>query len=279
MNSFLFLIPLTPQSHMTENRVELRILCLRNLSNQTYRNWKAILIGEKDQTIPSDDNFIILNVLGQKEEKLQNATKYILENNIIGDYIIRLDDDDLFNPNLLDELKDKNFDICVDKYHTFWDASTGMIAQQVPMWFANTCIHKRTHALMVFGNFPRDTKVFTKSNPYLIENGHGDFHKFYNQNHIILIRNRYDPIYIRTLNPDSHSSNFTGDFVKYMNLFGIWKSNRLPSYQFINSFKLPYVPPVERLKQGFWFYLKNTYAMFKGLAKFKSQVIKKTLIR
>ncbi|MFO0358092.1 MAG: glycosyltransferase [Sphingobacteriaceae bacterium] len=273
MNNFIFLIPLTPQSHMTENRIALRTLCLNNLVDQTYANWKAILIGEKDKTVPHSDKFILLNIEGQKEEKLQNATKYILDNHIAGDYIIRLDDDDLFNPNLLEELKDKNFDICIDKYHTFWDASTGQIAQQVPMWFANTCIHKRTHALTVFGKFPRDTKVFTKSNPYLIENGHGDFHKYYNEDHIILIRKRFDPVYVRTLNPDSHSSNFTGDFVRYMNLFGIWRSNCLPSYQFIDKFKLPYIPVVKRLKQDWWFYIKNTYAMFKGLINFKSKVI------
>lgn len=275
MNSFLFLIPLTPQSHMTDNRVALRTLCLNNLLNQTYSNWRAILIGERDKTVPTSDKFILLNIEGQKEEKLQNATKYILENNIAGDYIIRLDDDDLFNPNILDELKDKSFDVCVDKYHTFWDASTGQIAQQVPMWFANTCIHKRAHALTVFGNFPRDTKVFTKSNPYLIENGHGDFHKYYSKNHIILVRKRYDPVYVRTLNPDSHSSHFTGDFVRYMNLFGIWKANCLPSYQFIEKFKLPYVPAVKRQTQDWLFYIKNTYAMFKGLIKFKSKVIDK----
>ena len=42
------------------------------------------------------DLFILISE-GPKEENLQVATKYIIDNNISADYIIRLDDDDLFN--------------------------------------------------------------------------------------------------------------------------------------------------------------------------------------
>jgi N-acetyl sugar amidotransferase len=272
-NKFLFLIPLTPKAYLTPNRSALRALSLQNLVNQNYDNWSAILIGKTDETIPKTSNFIILDVEGTKEAKLQAATKYIKDTNLDFDYLIRLDDDDMFNNKLLSKLAEKEFDIYIDKYHTFWDASTGSIAQQVPYWFANTCIHKKEHALTAYGTFPRDTTVFTKEKPYLIENGHGDFHKYYNQNHTILVAERNDPLYVRTLNPDSHSSLFTGDFVKYMNLFGIWRGNTLKNYSFLKDFKLPVLPNVQRKDQDFMFKLKNTYAMLKGLMNFQRKVI------
>ena len=272
-NKFLFLIPLTPKAYLTPNRIALRALSLQNLINQDYENWSAILIGKTDETIPNKSNFILLDVEGTKEGKLQAATKYIKDTNLDFDYLIRLDDDDMFNNKLLSKLAEKEFDIYIDKYHTFWDASTGSIAQQVPYWFANTCIHKKEHALTVYGSFPRDTTVFTKEKPYLIENGHGDFHKYYNQNHTILIAERNDPLYVRTLNPDSHSSLFTGDFVKYMNLFGIWRGNTLKNYSFLKDFKLPVLPNVQRKDQNFIFKLKNSYAMLKGVMNFQKKVI------
>jgi N-acetyl sugar amidotransferase len=278
-NKFLFLIPLTPKAYLTPNRIALRALSLQNLINQDYENWSAILIGKTNETIPNKNNFILLDVEGTKEAKLQAATKYIKDTNLEFDYLIRLDDDDMFNPKLLSKLADKEFDIYIDKYHTFWDASTGSIAQQVPYWFANTCIHKKEHALTVYGTFPRDTTVFTKEKPYLIENGHGDFHKYYNQNHKILIAERNDPLYVRTLNPDSHSSLYTGDFVKYMNLFGIWKRNKLQNYSFLKDFRLPVLPNVQRKDQDLTFKVKNTYAMIKGVMNFYKKVIQKDLVK
>ena len=275
--TFLFLIPLTPKAYLTENRKALRRLCMRNLLDQDYHNWSALLIGTIDETIPSSEHFISLNVEGQKEEKLQAATKFIKETGLKVEYVIRLDDDDIFNPKLLNKIGKEEFDIYIDKYHTFWDASTGKIAQQVPLWFANTCIHKKEHALTVFGKFPRDTTVFTKEKPFLIENGHGDFHKYYSQSHNIFIAERSDPLYVRTLNPDSHSSLYTGDFVKYMNLFGIWRKNKLKSYSFLKNFDLPVLPKVERKSQGLVFKLKNSYAMIKGVINFYSKVIRKDL--
>ncbi|MBK7819385.1 MAG: hypothetical protein IPJ60_18975 [Sphingobacteriaceae bacterium] len=152
-----------------------------------------------------------------------------------------------------------------------------MVNQKVPYWFANTCIHKKEHALTVFGKFPRDTTVFTKEKPFLIENGHGDFHKYYNQNHKILIAERNDPLYVRTLNPDSHSSLYTGDFVKYMNLFGIWRKNKLKTYSFLKNFNLPVLPNVQRKGQDLIFRIKNRYTMVKGVINFYSKVIKKDL--
>lgn len=276
---FLFLIPLTPKAYLTPNRSALRTLSLQNLVDQDYDNWSAILIGKTDETVPSAKNFIILDVEGQKEQKLQAATKYIKDTNLEFDYLIRLDDDDIFNRKLLSKLAKEEFDIYIDKYHTFWDASTGSIAQQVPYWFANTCIHKKEHALTVYGNFPRDTTVFTKERPYLIENGHGDFHKYYNQNHTILIAERNDPLYVRTLNPDSHSSLYTGDFVKYMNLFGIWRRNNLKTYSFLKDFKLPVLPNVQRKDQDLIFKVKNTYTMIKGVMNFYKKVIWKDLAK
>ena len=116
--SFLFIIPLTPDEYLTPNRKKLRTLCFTALKQQTYHNWDALLIGNSKIEI-EDERFIVLQKGGLKEEKLQFATSYIRNSNFMWNYIIRLDDDDIFNPNILERIHSLEFDILVRLGHCF----------------------------------------------------------------------------------------------------------------------------------------------------------------
>ena len=115
MNNFLFIVPLTPDHILNDERLHLRKLCFDALVNQTYCNWRALLIGESSNYSHIDSRFIKINFEGKKEKKLQVATAHILNQKIDSDYLIRLDDDDIINPTILEELKTANFDIYSDR--------------------------------------------------------------------------------------------------------------------------------------------------------------------
>ncbi len=253
-NSFLFIIPLTPASHLSETRKILRKLCFETLNKQNYSNWKALLIGNKEGIEVNNDKFISLEVDGVKEEKLQLATSFILNNNIEGDYLIRLDDDDIFNPAILFGLKDKKFDLFVDKYQSHWNYANGYISQEVRYWFPNTCIHKREHALKKFGKFPEGEYKRFKDEPMLIETEHNDFHLYYDQNHKIEFATKSDPVYLRVLSSNSITANQEQNFEDYLNKYGYWHFNKLKAFYFLN-----HVIANKQMfkKQGFTFFLKN----------------------
>ncbi len=278
LNSFLFIIPLTPKTHLTPLRSSLRQLCFNALATQTYGNWKAMLIGYTTEEEKLHENFILVNYEGAKEEKLQIATQYILEQNLHCDYIIRLDDDDIFNPTLLTELANRTFDLFTDKYHTFLDVSTGLLTQQVLYWFPNSCILAKKHALTVFGVYPpedqgKSYKKF-KELAFLIENGHADFHFYFNANHTILFANKNNPAYVRTLYPDSHSSTFSGGHEKFMNNFGDWRKNTFQAFQFLKGFPKIISPLSSGKSQGLNALLKNRLANLRAALNYEKVVIK-----
>ncbi len=237
-NTFLFIIPLTPASHLSESRLFLRQLCFENLRSQTYSGWKALLIGKLGDHEAPGSNFIQVDFEGHKEEKLQMATQYIQEQQVEADYIIRLDDDDIFNPQLLKKLSGLSFDLYVDKCHYYWNSETGCVSRAVRYWFPNTCIHKRSHALSAFGNFPPGNYTRYKSQCLLIENEHNDFHHYYSQDHRILFSEKNAPVYLRTINPGSITSQQATRQEDYMNSFGFWKKNTLKDFLFLNRLKM-----------------------------------------
>ncbi len=269
-NTFLFIIPLTPSSHLTSTRAALRKLCFDSLLKQNYSNWKALIIGKITEEEKPGKNFLHLDFEGHKEEKLQKATEYVLNSESVYDYIIRLDDDDVFNPSLLKKLENKNFDLCVDKYHSFWDVSTGNISQKIMYWFPNTCIHKREYALSVFGNFPPGNYQRFRNHPFLIENEHNDFHLYYNQNHKIIFVDKSSPLYLRVLNPDSITSMQAANQPDYMDGFGYWKKNNLKAFYFLNIIRLNTKMNSKRKKQSFNFLMnaiKNSIVSLKNYNK------------
>lgn len=241
MRSYIFIIPLTPPSHLNDIRILLQKLCFNTLVSQTHTNWLALVIGQRPTHLPDDNRFISIDFEGKKEEKLQTASEYILNNKIPGDYIIRLDDDDIFNPNILTSISRLEFDIYVDLYQSFISYDTGEIAQRLWYWFPNTCIHKRELAFTQWGEYePREFKRF-RNKPYLIENDHSNIHQFYKKCKVITAPKSH-PIYLRVISDISVTAQTLSTKGKssFLDRFGIWKKNNLIDYQFI-VFKTDYI--------------------------------------
>ena len=218
---YLFLIPLTPKEYLTENRKKLTKIALQSLIDQTYPHWKAILIGEKCESNPSDDRFIYIEVEGKKEEKLQFATDYIIESGLKVDYLIRLDDDDLFSTTTLKSLGQPDADVIVDKHHYFYNPLDNRVAKKVCYWFPNTCIIKINIALKFWGSFPSGDFIWHRENARLIENEHNKFHEYFRNSEKIIFADKNHPIYLRVLNPDSISAH-DSQFNDYLDGFGVW---------------------------------------------------------
>jgi hypothetical protein len=246
-------------------------LCFDNLHSQSYTAWKALLIGKPGEHEIPGPNFMLLDFEGHKEEKLQMATQYIREHQVEGDYLIRLDDDDIFNPRLLKELSDASFDLYVDRSHHYWNSETGCVSRAVRYWFPNTCIHKRAHALAPFGNFPPGDYTRYKSQCLLIENEHNDFHHYYNQNHRILFSESKAPVYLRTINSGSITSLQASRQEDYMNSFGFWKKNTLKDFLFLNSLKRNKKP----LRQTWRFWINDLKSTLVSLKNYDRIVIRK----
>ena len=250
MNNFLFIIPVTPKLLLNNERLILQNLCVKNLLNQTYSKWRVLWVSEYKPTV-KDSRFIHVNYEGLKEDKLQIATQYISENNIHSDYIIRLDDDDLFNINILNELKNLSFNLYVDKYHTFWYYPSSYFSTKVCYWFPNTCIHKTEHALSVFGELA-DQKIKKINNDIrLIENDHSLIHNYY-RGIKILHSKRRNPVYIRSITKSSITSKMSLNSDNYFSSFGIW--NRKKYTHFIFQFNDLTSPSRLSFKQLFWKY-------------------------
>jgi hypothetical protein len=274
-NSFLFIIPLTPVSKLTSLRKELRNLCITSLNAQDYSNWKALLIGI-DVPVDNNEKFIYLNYEGHKEEKLQIASQYILDNNMKFDYIIRLDDDDIFNPGLLKKLQNTDADVFVDRYHTFWNVGSGQVAQKVMYWFPNTCIHRSTHALKEFGNFPPGEYKRFRNRSRLIEVEHNDFHLYYNQKHVIGFAEPGDPVYLRVLNPDSITSSQSDNYEAYLDRYGYWHTNDLKAYTFLNKTCLTKNNSFQTAHQSFVTRIKKGVQNLKAIYNYRKLVINKS---
>jgi hypothetical protein len=276
LNSFLFIIPLTPDNYLTEDRRALRKLCLSTLLSQHYVNWMAILVGTSNVTEFQSEKLLQIDFEGPKEEKLQIATDYIIKNSFEGDYIIRLDDDDIFNPNLLNLLGNLDFDLYVDKYHRYWNITNGKVSKMIRYWYPNTCILKRKHALTTFGHFPPGNYKKFKDSPLLIENEHNDFHLYFNQSHNIVFAKTDDPVYIRTLNPHSITSLQGGTYEDYLETFGFWENLSLKSYTFLkHAYKSNAAKAYAYKKQGFISYIKSAIANIIASRNFFKLVIAK----
>ena len=228
MNSFLFIIPVTPRALTNDIRKNLQEISVKNLLNQTYKNWKVLWISNESPNF-NDSRFIHVKFEGLKEEKLQIASRFIIQNNLKPDYIIRLDDDDIFNPHLLDSIKDVSFDILVDKHQVFWYYNSSYYSSRVWYWFPNTCIHKREHALQKFGKLasPRIKKLNEQIR--LIENDHSKIHNYY-KNKEVKFSSRKNPIYIRSISSTSITYLNKIEVKNYLLKFGSWRKEKYSGF-------------------------------------------------
>jgi hypothetical protein len=242
MNSYIFIIPKTPIEYQDQTRIELYRLCINTLLNQTYPFWTALIVGISPQIEIKDDRLIIIPFEGKKVEKLHKATEFIIDNNIRGEYIIRLDDDDIINPTILERINLLNFDLFVDKYQWFWHWETGKISNRVWHWFANTCIHNRKHALRKWDMNSLELEI---NRPYLIENDHSKLHYYY-KNKKVIFSKKMQPIYLRTITNSSITAKSSTNHTNYLKRFGNWRNNKLGDFEFLkkinyNNYKNLYI--------------------------------------
>ncbi|MBI3517784.1 MAG: hypothetical protein HY062_00305 [Bacteroidetes bacterium] len=252
MKLFLFIVPLTPSSFLNDNRKIIQELCFKTLLLQNYPNWQALLIGDEIPSVAlNDQRFIHVKYEGVKEEKLQIATKYIIENKLHADYIIRLDDDDFFNSSILKEISDKDFDIYTDKFHTFFEFESQASSQQVRLWFPNTCIHKFEHAMAIYGTLANPHIKKINEQVRLIENDHSKLHPYYKGKRIIYA-NPKNPVYLRVLNRESITAKGSVNYKVYLKQFGYWNFNKFKKFENTysskktNTFEIKY-PIKERI--------------------------------
>jgi hypothetical protein len=186
--SFLFITPLTPSRLLTPLRKLLFEEYLKALKAQSYSNWNALLIGEENR---SDGKIQYVSVKAEsKEIKLIFAKEYVITMDPKPDYIIRLDDDDLINPDLLSHISGIEFDCYADQFHTFYDIMSGKISSQKRSFLPNTCVHKYIHAMAETG--PEKIP--------LLQNDHSMWITYYKDKRLIYTPRAF-PVYLRVLSP------------------------------------------------------------------------------
>ncbi|MFK8013682.1 MAG: hypothetical protein AB8B80_16705 [Marinicellaceae bacterium] len=220
-NHFVFIIPLTPDSHLTELRSTLQKICLETLLKQTYQNWTALLIGRDKPSNTEDPRFVHIAEEGLKELKLQIATKYIRENALTFDYVIRLDDDDIINPSALQKYKNSQADAIVDLKHHFLDWHSQSVSSQFRPWFPNTILHKFEHAMVKYGKIANRNIEQINDDVVLIETNHSYMHDYY-KGKKVLFSAAQRPVYVRVLNKDSITSSVNDNYLDYLRTFGTW---------------------------------------------------------
>jgi hypothetical protein len=186
--SFLFLVPLTPSRLMTPLRSLLFEQFLKGLQSQRYENWSAILIGEHEGT---EGKVKYCRIMAEsKEIKLIFAREYIRGLTVKPDYIIRIDDDDIINPYILEKVSKIEFDCYADRFHTFYDIISGEISLQSRPFLANTVIHHYDHAIAEIG----------EDKTPLIQSDHSFWINYY-QSKRCVYAGKYFPVYLRVLSP------------------------------------------------------------------------------
>jgi len=243
MKDFVFIVPLTPSKASTPFRAGLFQLMLNSLRKQTSDNWQAILVGEEDKIegnlvyIPAkaiEPGYVIrkrsLDSATDKHFKIEVALQYIARQDKKPKYLIRLDDDDVFSPAFLKEIEGKNHDCFIDKFHTYYDVSSGRICQNNVSWFPNTTIHKYAHAISII---PAGVTVDEPECALIASSHNKTFHKYYKDRNVYAA-DKSNPIYLRTITPGSVS--FTQqkdklDYKDYISRYGDWYYIRLENYE------------------------------------------------
>ncbi|GAB2680683.1 hypothetical protein GCM10027036_38940 [Flavihumibacter cheonanensis] len=220
--TFCFIIPRTPRQYRTEFRDFLWRQTVQSLRNQLYGNWWAIIIGEREEL--GDNRFYFVEQdMVPKKKKLIYALEYLKGMERMPDYLIRLDDDDLFSAKALEQLKNQEADCLADFYHSFIEIITGKITQQQRNWLANTVAHKTEHAYQLVDSSDPES--------YLLVQDHSQAWQPYYEGLRVHYINKMEPFYVRILSPVSITSQAAGktgkaanDYLQYLLGFGSWST-------------------------------------------------------
>ncbi|MFN0031082.1 MAG: hypothetical protein ACKVOR_02870 [Flavobacteriales bacterium] len=199
---------------------------------QSYEHWEALELGEEEG---QEGKFRKMKLVdGTKEEKwaalktiFQSREFYSYINNF--QYIIKLDDDDMISPTLIESLSQKDFDCCYDDHHTFYEITSARLSQQRRSWIASTCVHKTEHAFMTYhgpGSSPVGNLLYSDHS--------ASWHMYYSGKQKI-VRPKESPVYLRILSPTSITANggsgTAEDYSKYLSGFGTWKLETLDAFK------------------------------------------------
>jgi hypothetical protein len=220
---FVFIIPRTPLKKQNIVRESLWNLCVKSLIIQKSKNWKAIVIGRNDLSI-NDHRFIFLEHDEiDKHAKIDYAINHIKQNlSKDAKYLIRLDDDDIISPNILNQIEKlgANYDCFYDEFHNYIDLAYLKISKKKNNWMANTVVHSIENALLKCG----------PKNIILINQDHSAYWHIHYKNKKSYCFKKNNPIYYRILTPFSVTSLISQskaetdwkNYLKYLKGYGPW---------------------------------------------------------
>lgn len=234
MRTFLIISSLTPKAKLTPLRKNLQRIWKTALLNQSYSGWKQLVFGEKESHIGNIKTVSLNQDQPKPAIRKDKAALFdredVLEFIHSADYVLKLDDDDLISPNILEEASTLDFDIFHDRFHTFYSLSCGTSSQQARSWMPATCIHKLSHALS-----PVDPEGI--HNIYLNSLFYSDhsktWHTYYEGKKQV-IANRETPLYLRVVSPTSKTAGGAGRtlqtpldihwprYLRHLRGFGSW---------------------------------------------------------
>lgn len=237
MPEVLFLTHLTPIKKRTALRQSLMELWWYAINKQTYQKFKLLIISEdKPEALFQNkiQNILWLQIKNKNNihselEKLYES-KEVIDFIMTSEYTIKLDDDDIISPTIVQNTIHKNFDVCYDEWHTFYDICSGSITQQKRPWIASTCIHKTTCA---FSKHTENKNENLYTNSIMYTDHSQVWHKFYS-NKNKLVASPQHPVYLRVLSPTSKTAGASKPINKfqdidikkyhaYLKTFGYWE--------------------------------------------------------
>jgi len=211
-----------PAEKLNSQRVALRALCFKQLRllKASYRVW---LLGDPGEEI---SDFETIKVRGtSKEDKLWEAGRILKASfSPPARYVVRLDDDDLINVSAFEAAANKDFDCYADKYHQFYDLSSGAVCAQKRNWIPNTAIHKFEHAMKIVPSIG-GSELAGKEN-FLFACDHSQaWHPYYADKKVVYT-DKSNPLYLRVLNPGSITAqgNDSQSYTDYLRSFGNWEA-------------------------------------------------------
>jgi hypothetical protein len=240
MNTFLFITHLTPTHKLSELRKELIDIYFLSLNNQTYKNWKVLFFGEKEHTNGKFKEVYLPDVESKKKEQFiiellqREDVKQYMED---VDYIIKLDEDDVFSPTALELYKNATADIIGSKPKVVFDITSGTCNFVNTNWFAGTCIHKKEHAFAKY-----DGKGSSLVGNVLYSNHSYGWTNYY-ADKVVIEPDLKNSIYVWVLSPTSISSTFYGvipknfeeismkKYYKFLRKFSPWKHQKLDGFE------------------------------------------------
>lgn len=228
-HSFIIITTYGPDADKPNSvRGKLHQLYLKGLAHINYDNFKVFLFGHKASS--RLDNIFYVKANGfTKEQKLREAKQYLLEKSVKADYILRLDDDDILNPEAFNMVNQNPCDVYVDKFHTFYDITSGKTAQQQRPWFPNTTILR--YELSFHYLFLDNALFFNYQHSY--------WHYYIHDCNLKLrYAEKNNPLYLRILNKSSITSGqqADGEYQNYLKPFGAWKMISFQAFASILNF-------------------------------------------